>query len=119
MSTTAEPEATITWIAERLVSLHRNEIRFSDGHWWHWHRTRFVPDGNLLYVSRCVERSLKSAAAEARATGDRQTEAIVKGLAANPVALIVIVSEASQHARISRPDGWFERLRIPLRAVPA
>jgi hypothetical protein len=60
MSTTRELKATIKWTAERLVSLHRNDIRFSDGHWWHWYGARWIPDGNLLYVSQCVERSLKS-----------------------------------------------------------
>lgn len=119
MSMTGEPEATIRWTAERLVSLHRNEIRFSDGHWWHWLDTGWVPDGNLLYLSQCVERSLKSTAAEARAAGDRQTEAIVKGLAGSPLALVVIVGRASQLARVRRPDGWFDPLRVPLKAVAA
>lgn len=119
MSATCEPEATIKWTAQRLVSLHRNEIRFSDGHWWHWNESRWVPDGNLLYVSMCVERSLKSTAAEARAAGDTQTEAIVHDLATSPVALVVIVSEASRIGRISRPDGWLEPVRYPIAAVAA
>jgi hypothetical protein len=117
VNTAVEPAATIKRTAQRLVSLHRNEIRYTDGHWWHWYRTRWVPDGNLLYVSQCVERSLKSTAADARAAGDREAEAIVEGLAASPIALVVIVTQASQLARVSRPDGWFEPARMPLRVA--